>query len=275
MNHAPSRAPGAQVCRRIRSARWASTRARSAGSASSRPTTAAPAVTISEQIVQLARACATFELEWETDFVNRWDDGESHGGVRARASIPINLFNALNERDLGQGTVTFLGLHHARCMRMSYSGVDDVARVVRLTAKLEYAKDTVNVIPDDPIRTHELVIDLVPGHWQGKLTETCNEDPASMPWLNWPDVYARRSRLRREGRSLYAVAGGSCRACTLRVLRPVRISGEVQELDGDAYLPLEDLVRALEGRVVADRHRGVFTVHVGTCHWCVLEPVGG
>ncbi len=84
-----------------------------------------------------------------------------------------------------------------------------------------------------------------------------------------------RSRLRRDGRSLYAVIDGSCRSCTLRVLRPVRISRQVQELDGDAYLPLEDLVRALEGRVVADLPRGLYTVHVGTCHWCVLEPVGG
>lgn len=85
---------------------------------------------------------------------------------------------------------------------------------------------------------------------------------------------AEPSRLRASGSRLDAVAAGGCGGCALRVVRPVRISGAVRRMDGEAYVPLVDLVRALEGRLEADARPGSYGIFVGACAWCVLEPGG-
>lgn len=81
------------------------------------------------------------------------------------------------------------------------------------------------------------------------------------------------SRLHVRGSSLYAVGDGSCTGCLLRVQRPVLISSAVQRIADRLYVPLEDVVRAVEGRLVEVEAPGVYGIHVGVCTWCILEPV--
>ncbi len=83
-----------------------------------------------------------------------------------------------------------------------------------------------------------------------------------------------RSRLRIEGRALYAAVEGGCAGCHVQVRRPVLISPRLRVIGAETYLPLEDLVRAFEGKLSADRAAGVYTIFAGDCSWCVLEPRG-
>lgn len=81
-----------------------------------------------------------------------------------------------------------------------------------------------------------------------------------------------RSRLRVERSAVFAAATGACRSCIVRVNRAVLISSELHFVEGVAYVPLSDVVRALEGRMTTDVRRTVVTIHVGKCAWCILEP---
>jgi hypothetical protein len=83
---------------------------------------------------------------------------------------------------------------------------------------------------------------------------------------------ADASRLRNDGRRLYAAGVGGCDGCLLRVARPVVISERVRIVDGVAVLPLSDLVAALEGRVRRHPDTGVHEIFAGKCTWCILEP---
>jgi hypothetical protein len=83
---------------------------------------------------------------------------------------------------------------------------------------------------------------------------------------------ADASRLRHDGRRLYAAGVGGCSGCLLRVARPVVISERVRTVDGVAVLPLADLVAALEGRLRRHPDTGVHEIFAGKCTWCILEP---
>lgn len=78
--------------------------------------------------------------------------------------------------------------------------------------------------------------------------------------------------LRVDGAALVATQTGACSGCRLAVRRAVRISADVRTVEHTAYVPLTDIKRALEGRIVADTTHRVFNIHVGTCNWCILEP---
>jgi hypothetical protein len=80
------------------------------------------------------------------------------------------------------------------------------------------------------------------------------------------------SRLRQDGRRLYAAGVGGCTGCLLRVARPVVISARLRVVDGVGVFPLADLVAALEGRVRRHPATGVHEIFAGKCTWCILEP---
>jgi hypothetical protein len=82
------------------------------------------------------------------------------------------------------------------------------------------------------------------------------------------------SRLRIEGRALYAAAEGGCAECYVQVRRPVLISPRLRVIGAETYLPLPDLVRAFEGKLSVDHRGGIYTIFAGSCNWCVLEPRG-
>lgn len=82
-----------------------------------------------------------------------------------------------------------------------------------------------------------------------------------------------RPRLIVRGGALYATAAGSCAGCLLRVQRPVLISARIERVVDRLYVPLEDVVRALEGRVVETGSPDAYGIHVGVCTWCILEPL--
>lgn len=86
------------------------------------------------------------------------------------------------------------------------------------------------------------------------------------------DGPSTRPRLRLAGDRLYAVALGGCEACTVQVRRTVLLSSRVRTIDREGYLPLEDVVRALEGRLERDDAGRAYGIFAGACTWCILEP---
>ena len=86
------------------------------------------------------------------------------------------------------------------------------------------------------------------------------------------DGRTRTSRLRIDGRRLLAAVAGGCDRCPARVARLVVISSRVRTISGTAAVPLTDVVAAFEGRLVADSTQSLFSIHVGTCTWCILAP---
>ena len=80
------------------------------------------------------------------------------------------------------------------------------------------------------------------------------------------------SRLRVTGRTLLAAAVGNCDRCTVRVVRPVVMSSDVRVVDGVPLFPLDDLVKAFEGRLEVNAERTVYGIFAGKCTWCILEP---
>lgn len=83
---------------------------------------------------------------------------------------------------------------------------------------------------------------------------------------------AGSGRLSLRGSSLYATKLGGCSGCPVRVKRGVLVSSRIREVAGEPYVPLADLLRAFEGRLVVERARKVYGIHVGQCSWCILEP---
>jgi hypothetical protein len=103
----------------------------------------------------------------------------------------------------------------------------------------------------------------------------------TLEWLRVADLQravdgsvAPNGRLRHSGGSLHARAVGGCAGCPVRVVRAVVISSRVGTLQREAHVPLEDVARAFEARVSHDTERTVYSLHVGECGWCVLEPRG-
>lgn len=92
--------------------------------------------------------------------------------------------------------------------------------------------------------------------------------------VDGPAPGARR-HLDLRGASLYATALGGCESCPVRVKRAVLISSRLRLVNEEPYLPLRDLVRALEGKLEVDTATGVYGIHAGACTWCILEPNGG
>ena len=80
------------------------------------------------------------------------------------------------------------------------------------------------------------------------------------------------SRLRVTGRTLLAAAVGNCDRCAVRVVRPVVMSSDVRVVDGILLFPLDDLVKAFEGRLEVNAERTVYGIFAGKCIWCILEP---
>jgi hypothetical protein len=78
-------------------------------------------------------------------------------------------------------------------------------------------------------------------------------------------------RLKLNGASLLAIADGSCKGCSLVVRRAVQISGNVRFFPNGPYIPLDDLVRALEARLDTTVHTNL-NLYVGSCSWCILAP---
>lgn len=79
------------------------------------------------------------------------------------------------------------------------------------------------------------------------------------------------ARLGVRGSALYAIGRGSCRGCLLRVNRTVLISPALEQVEGRLYIPIDDIVRAFEGRL--ESAGDTYAIHVGVCSWCILEPI--
>jgi len=81
-----------------------------------------------------------------------------------------------------------------------------------------------------------------------------------------------RSRLLLQGSQLFATRTGGCARCPLRVRRAVLLSARVTTRADGRYIPLTDLVLALEGRIEGPTGSGDIRILVGSCCWCILEP---
>ena len=81
-----------------------------------------------------------------------------------------------------------------------------------------------------------------------------------------------RGRLLTQGARLFATRTGGCRTCPLQVRRPVLLSARVIRREDGAYVPLADLITALEGRVEDPTGEGEIRIRVSVCRWCILEP---
>lgn len=80
------------------------------------------------------------------------------------------------------------------------------------------------------------------------------------------------SRLEVQGRRLVATAFAPCPGCSIAVRRSVVVSTELTSKRGILYMPLDDLVRAVEGRLARGPEAHTVVIHVGQCSWCILEP---
>jgi len=81
-----------------------------------------------------------------------------------------------------------------------------------------------------------------------------------------------QSHLLLRGQWLFAIRTGGCAACALRVRRAVLLSTRVSRRADGGYVPLTDLVSALEGWVENTAGAGDILIRVGDCRWCSLEP---
>ncbi|MFH1833784.1 MAG: hypothetical protein ABH877_02065 [bacterium] len=79
-------------------------------------------------------------------------------------------------------------------------------------------------------------------------------------------------RLLVRGSRLFATRTGGCPGCPLRVRRPVLVSSRVTPPEKGRYLPLADLILALEGQLEGGASAGDIRIRVGPCRWCILEP---
>lgn len=79
------------------------------------------------------------------------------------------------------------------------------------------------------------------------------------------------ARLGVRGSALYAIGRGGCPGCLLRVNRTVLISPALEQVEGRLYVPIDDVVRAFEGRL--EIAGDTYAIHVGVCSWCILEPI--
>lgn len=79
------------------------------------------------------------------------------------------------------------------------------------------------------------------------------------------------ARLGVRGRALYAIGRGGCTGCLLRVNRTVLISPALEQVEGRLYVPIDDVVRAFEGRLESAGES--YAIHVGVCSWCILELI--
>jgi hypothetical protein len=75
-----------------------------------------------------------------------------------------------------------------------------------------------------------------------------------------------------QGPRLFATRTGGCATCPLRVRRTVLLSAHVTRRGNDGYVPLADLVLALEGRIEDPAGTGDIRIRAGSCCWCILEP---
>jgi hypothetical protein len=103
-------------------------------------------------------------------------------------------------------------------------------------------------------------------------------DSGEQVWLRLLDLQravdgpaAPQGRLRRSDRVLHATEVEGCPTCRVRIVRAVLVSGRGRLLAREPYVPLEDVVRAVEGSL--DAARDLYSLHVGECRWCILTPV--
>lgn len=83
---------------------------------------------------------------------------------------------------------------------------------------------------------------------------------------------AGRSHLLLREQGLFATRTGGCATCPLRVRRAVLLSARVTRRGDGRYVPLTDLVLALEGWIEDAAGAGDILIRVGECRWCILEP---
>ncbi len=81
-----------------------------------------------------------------------------------------------------------------------------------------------------------------------------------------------RRHLLLQGPQLFAMRTGGCATCPLRVRRAVLLSAHVTRRGDGGYVPLADLVLALEGWIEGPADNGDIRIRVGSCRWCILEP---
>ena len=74
-----------------------------------------------------------------------------------------------------------------------------------------------------------------------------------------------RRHLLLQGSRLFATRTGGCPKCPLRVRRAVLLSARVTRRGGRSYVPLADLVLALEGRIEEANGARDIRIRVGSC----------
>ncbi len=84
-------------------------------------------------------------------------------------------------------------------------------------------------------------------------------------------AHSGRGHLFLQGPRLFATRTGGCATCPLRVHRTVLLSAHVTRRGKGAYVPLADLVLALEGRIEDPAGTGDIQIRVESCRWCILE----
>ncbi len=78
------------------------------------------------------------------------------------------------------------------------------------------------------------------------------------------------SRFQVRGRQFISTDLGGCPGCAVEVVRQVVVSERVRRVDGEAYVPLADLVPAFEGRLAVEDSSRVYRIFAGICRWCIL-----